>query len=87
MSSSNTQNRFQSTARNVADTSKEFVEDHAIPATTAAFALGFGVGIALAFAFSDRRQHHEAGVANRLGRQVLDAMSCMMPDAISNLRK
>jgi hypothetical protein len=87
MSYSNTQNRFRSTTQGVAETSKEFVEQHAISTTTAAFALGFGIGIALAMALFDRRSRSESGMAHRLGRQVMEAMSSVMPENLTNFRR
>ena len=84
MSSPNTQNRISETAHNVAESSKQFVGEHFISTTMTSFGLGVGAGVALIFLLSDSRHQHEAGVAHRLGRQVLDAMANAVPDKLTN---
>lgn len=84
---SNTQNRISETAHNVADSSKEFVEQHAISTTMAAFGLGVGAGIAIVLLLADSRHQQESSVAHRLGRQVLDALASGVPDKLTTFGK
>lgn len=84
MSSSNAYARTSEAARNVTESSQEFVGDHAVPTTLAAFGIGVGVGLALVSLMADSSRQ-EAGVAHKLGRQVLDAMSSAVPDSLAHL--
>jgi len=62
---------------------REFVADHPLPSTLAAFGCGIGVGLLLAaLVGSDSGERREANVARRLGRRMLDAMAQAMPDSL-----
>lgn len=62
--------------------SKEFVEEHALPSAVIAFGVGVGAGIALASLLANSLPSRHTSVTQKLGRQVLDAMSAVMPDSL-----
>jgi hypothetical protein len=88
MSFANAHNRISETAENAAASTRQFVGEHAISTTAAAFGLGLGTGIALVLLmYNGTSQRSESNVVYRLGRQVLGTMADAVPDSISALRR
>lgn len=63
-------------------TSREFVGEHAFSSTLLAFGVGFGVGVAVGSALVESMQP-QRGISERLGHQMIEAMSRVVPDALS----
>lgn len=78
-----TRNRIADHMHETADSSREFVGEHPVSTTLAAFGMGLGVGVALVYLLvDDASQRQHAGIAHKLGRQMLDAMSKAVPDSM-----
>lgn len=60
----------------------EMVDEHPVSAATLMFGLGFGVGLAVAGLLTSSRREVEEGLAQRLGRQMMDAMAKAMPQSM-----
>jgi hypothetical protein len=73
-------NRISDRVESAACQSKEYVEDHAMPAALIAFGLGVGAGFAVLSMFADSPPRHLT-VTQRLGQQMLDAMTSIVPDS------
>lgn len=81
-------NGIRDRASEIAESSREVVSQHALTSTMTAFGLGLGAGVALGYLLSDMSRHHgNAGVAHRLGQQVLDAMSRAVPESLSHINR
>jgi len=87
MASANTCNRINDTVQNVADSSKEFVTDHALSTTLAAFGFGLAAGVALVHLMSDTsHERYHANIAQKVGQQIMDAIKNHIPDSLAQLR-
>jgi hypothetical protein len=60
----------------------DFVEQHAMSSALMALGLGFGTGLVLVSVLSESMPSRQATLTQRLGQQMLDAMSSMIPDAL-----
>jgi len=82
-----TYERVNESVQQAAETSKEFVSDHAISSTMAAFGFGLATGIALVYMLSDSssesKVEEEVNVAQRIGKQIMDAVSDMIPQSLA----
>jgi len=81
-----TYERVNESVQQAAETSKEFVSDHAISSTMAAFGFGLATGIALVYMLSDSSEskvEEEVNVAQRIGKQIMDAVSDMIPQSLA----
>jgi len=81
-----TYERVNEGVQQAAETSKEFVSDHAISSTMAAFGFGLATGIALVYMLSDSSEskvEEEVSVAQRIGKQIMDAVSDMIPQSMA----
>jgi len=76
-------NRISDRVESAACQSKEYVEDHAMPAALVAFGLGVGVGFAVLSLMSEPAPSRHLTVTQRLGQQLLDAMASIVPDSLS----
>jgi len=84
MASSYPRNRISGTAHNIAQSSRELVDENALSATFFAFGFGLAAGVGLVYLFADSLpQRHEASFSEKVGRQVLDALSNVMPETLS----
>ncbi len=80
-------NRMSDTVQSFRDSSSRFVGEHVPSATLAAFGLGFAAGLAVVYLMSgNSRQEEERGMAQRLGRQILDAVSHALPESVAKYR-
>lgn len=77
-----TRNRIADHMHDTADSSREFVGEHPMSTTLTAFGVGLGVGVALVYLLADDASQRHAGIAHKLGRQMLDAMSKAVPDSL-----
>ena len=75
-------NRVSGRIESMATESKEFVRDHALPAALIAFGLGLAAGLAVASLLADASPR-QTTVTQRLGQQLLDALSAVVPDALA----
>jgi hypothetical protein len=63
---------------------KQLMDDYPVAAVGVAFGLGLATGLAIASMLTEPQQRSRHwDVANRLGEQLLDAMSTVLPDALS----
>lgn len=78
----NPANRVAEYATEYAAEGKEILEEYPIASVAVAFGLGMAAGIALVGLLSDNssQRHH---VSHRLGSQLLDAMSHVLPDSLA----
>jgi hypothetical protein len=67
------------------DTAQRCVEDHPASSVGIAFGAGLGIGLCIGLALKaaviDRRESHR-GITERLGRQVLDALTSVLPESL-----
>lgn len=62
---------------------KQLMDDYPVAAVGIAFGLGLATGLAIASMLTEpQQQSRHWQVANRLGEQLLDAMSNVLPDAL-----
>jgi hypothetical protein len=80
--SRNPANRLQGVTPEAVEGAREVVTEHPFAVTLAAFGAGLGLGLALAFLLTDDPRQRQAGTAQRLGRQVLDALSSVVPSQL-----
>jgi len=72
----NVYNRVSEQMDRVGEESKEIVDHYPVSTALVAFGLGIGTGIALVAMLCDKEPEYDPGnIAQRLGRQVLEAMS------------
>jgi hypothetical protein len=70
----------------MADSSREFIGEYPVSTTLSAFAVGFGVGIAAVYLLGGESRHrHDLGLADKLGRRVLDAIANAVPESLMHL--
>jgi hypothetical protein len=68
---------------------RDMVEDREGQTVLVALALGFGIGVALGYAIGGPSESHsrrwiDRSTAENLGRQMLDRLDHMLPEAISS---
>jgi len=86
MPAQSTYDRVSDSVQQAAETSKEFVVDHAVSSTMVAFGFGLATGVALVYMLSDSsesRVEEEVNVAQRIGKQIMDAVSDMIPQSLA----
>ncbi|MEO8495750.1 MAG: hypothetical protein ABI614_11810 [Planctomycetota bacterium] len=66
----------------IAEGSKEFVGEHAMPTALTVFGLGVGTGLVVASLLSQSMPSRQTTLAERLGQQLLDAMSSVVPNSL-----
>jgi len=72
----NVYNRVSEQMDRVGEESREIVDHYPVSTALVAFGLGIGTGIALVAMLCDKEPEYDPGnIAQRLGRQVLEAMS------------
>jgi hypothetical protein len=59
------------------------VQEHPLSAAVTVFGLGFGLGLAIGMLLTEGESERYESRFERIGRQVLDAVTQMAPDAIS----
>jgi hypothetical protein len=59
------------------------VQDYPLSAAMTVFGLGFGLGVALGMLLTEGESYRYEGRLERFGRQMLDAVSQLTPEAIS----
>jgi hypothetical protein len=62
---------------------KEMMDEYPISSIVISFGLGFAAGFAIVTLLSDSSQPRDQNVAHRLGSHLLEAMSSVLPDAVS----
>ena len=80
----NVYNRVSEQAEWVGHESKEMVNHYPVSSALIAFGLGVGAGVALvALLCDDSESYASSSYAQRLGRQVLDAVSHVVPESVT----
>ncbi|QDT50450.1 hypothetical protein Pan258_45090 [Symmachiella dynata] len=74
-------NRLDDIQESITEQSKDFVGDHALSSALVTFGLGVGVGLTVVSLLSDSGPPRRAAVAERLGAQLLDSLSAVVPDS------
>lgn len=82
MVSFNPSNRVSEYAQEYASGGKELIEEYPIATVAVAFGLGLAAGIALVSMMTESEDSHRQ-MSHRLGSQILDAMSNVIPDSVS----
>lgn len=77
------ENRVSGQFHHVAESSQELVEHHPFSAATAAFGLGMGLGVLIALLVTDSHRQEERDYAHRVGQQILDALTNVLPESVS----
>lgn len=63
---------------------KELLGEYPVSSVMIAFGLGVATGLALTVCFTDEKDsHYHRHTAHRLGQQLLDAMSSMVPATVA----
>jgi hypothetical protein len=63
---------------------KEILGEYPMSSVMIAFGLGVATGLALTVLFTDEQEsHYQRHTAHRLGQQLLDAMTNMLPETVS----
>jgi hypothetical protein len=77
--------RSAETMREGYEASKEVVREYPLSAALTVFGLGFGVGLALGVLLGEEesRSRYDTGRLEQLGRQFLNTLSQVVPDAVS----
>jgi hypothetical protein len=76
--------RSAETMRDGYQASREMVQEYPLSSAMTVFGLGFGLGVAIGILLSEGESHPSyEGRMERFGRQMLDAMAQMAPEAIS----
>lgn len=78
---STAKHRFSEQVDGVVADSKELIGGHAFSSTLLAFGIGVGTGVALV-GLCARSPSRHASRTEQLGRQMLEAMSSMIPDSL-----
>ena len=79
----NPANRVAEYANEYAAEGKELFEEYPIASVAIAFGLGMAAGIAVVSLLSDSSPPHRHSMSHRLGSQLLDAMSHMVPESMA----
>jgi hypothetical protein len=79
----NPANRVAEYANEYASDGKELLEEYPIASVAIAFGLGMAAGIALVSLLSDSSSSQRQNMTHRLGSQLLDAMSHMVPESMA----
>lgn len=74
--------RVSEQCESIAEGSKEFVGEHALPTALTVFGLGVGAGLVVASLLSQSMQTRHTTMTERLGQQLLDAMSSVVPNSL-----
>lgn len=86
MQPSSQQNRIQPSAREVLESTNEFVSQNATPTALAVFGIGLGLGIALGSAIGGASSRgRDENVAHRLGKRMLEVISNAVPDSLPKI--
>jgi hypothetical protein len=79
----NPANRVAEYANEYAAEGKELFEEYPIASVAIAFGLGMTAGIALVSLLSDSAPSHRHSMSQRLGAQLLEAMSHVVPESMA----
>jgi hypothetical protein len=79
----NPANRVAEYAHEYAAESKELLEEYPIASVAIAFGLGMAAGIALVSCLADSSSHRHSSISHRLGAQLLEAMSSVVPESMA----
>jgi hypothetical protein len=80
----NVYNRVSDQMDRVGEESKEIVDHYPISSALVAFGLGIGTGVALVAMLCDKEPEYDPGnIAQRLGRQMLEAVSNVIPESLT----
>jgi hypothetical protein len=82
MVSFNPSNRVSEYAQEYATGGKELIEEYPMATVAVAFGLGLAAGIALVGLLTESEDTHRQ-MSHRLGAQIMDAMSNVIPDSVS----
>ncbi|TWU14508.1 hypothetical protein CA54_33750 [Symmachiella macrocystis] len=74
-------NRLDDIQESIAEQSKQIVGDHALSSALVTFGLGVGVGLTVISVLTDSGPPRRSAVTERLGAQLLDSLSAVMPDS------
>src|SRR5688500_17900717 len=69
------------------ESAQKCVEDHPASSVGIAFGTGLGIGLCVGLALKAaifERRAHDRSMTERLGRQVLDALTSVLPESIGN---
>jgi hypothetical protein len=61
----------------------ELTSEHPMSTVVVAFGLGVVTGLTLVVLLTDAQPRRESNVAHRLGQQLLEAMSTVLPDSLA----
>jgi len=75
--------RVSERAGSITESSKEFVEEHALQSAFVVFGIGVGAGLVIASLLGESMQVRQTTMTQRLGQQMLDAMSNVVPNALA----
>ncbi|HUG70133.1 MAG TPA: hypothetical protein VMM76_20455 [Pirellulaceae bacterium] len=78
---SQVKSRVSEQMRSVAEDSKDFVGEHAMPSALIAFGIGVGAGLMVASLLADSLPARHTSMTQRLGQQMLDAMGSVVPQS------
>ena len=79
----NPANRVAEYANEYAAESKELLEEYPIASVAIAFGLGMAAGIAIVSLLADSTPAHRSNISQRLGAQLLEAMSHVVPESMA----
>jgi hypothetical protein len=79
----NPANRVAEYANEYAAEGKELLEEYPIASVAIAFGLGMAAGIALVSMMSEPSSSHRHSMTHRLGSQLLEAMSSVVPESMA----
>jgi len=79
----NPANRVAEYANEYAAEGKELLEEYPIASVAIAFGLGMAAGIALVSMLSESSPSHRHTMSHRLGAQLLEAMSHVVPESMA----
>jgi len=77
-------NRVSDYACEATEQARDVVSEHPLPSATVAFAAGLGLGIAAVVLLSESARPTHANVTQRLGQQMMDAMSNVLPRSFTS---
>jgi hypothetical protein len=74
--------RFSVSSGKMVESAKETIVEHAVPSVALCFGLGFGVGLVIGCALAESMRPEERTMAERYGRQFIDAIYRVMPQSL-----